>query len=321
VDVRALAARTRSVTGSAPIQAPSAAELSGVHARRDSVVGARMTPPPTTSNAQLPNLFWGVLGCLSTLVVGFAALWGLASSGRLPGMSGAVTPSLVALRAGSTGVLDRGRIQVEQIAPVAPAGVVPVSAHSEARRAPARERPAGVAAAAVPHSPKPAPSPAAPKPAAATEDDESESPAKPAAPPPGRRAAREAVVAAEPSDQPAARETAPAEPAVRAPAVLREISGDEDEERHEALPRDVVEAALKALTPKVRRCFIKFQIPGNAQVRVVATPAGGPADSVNVSGDFEGTPTGDCVEAEVAAASLPQFKGGPVRLNHTYQLR
>src|SRR5438876_4659149 len=74
-DVRALAARTRSVTGSAPMQAPSAVELSGVRARRDSVVGARVTPQPIATAAQLPNVFWGVLGCLSTLVVGFAGLW------------------------------------------------------------------------------------------------------------------------------------------------------------------------------------------------------------------------------------------------------
>jgi hypothetical protein len=96
---------------------------------------------------------------------------------------------------------------------------------------------------------------------------------------------------------------------------------DDDQPAHEPAPREVVEEALKALAPRVRRCFIKFQIPGKAQVRLVAAPTGGGAESLTVGGDFEGTPTGDCIAGEVGAASLPSFKGAPVKVNHTYVLR
>jgi hypothetical protein len=71
----------------------------------------------------------------------------------------------------------------------------------------------------------------------------------------------------------------------------------------------------------VRRCFIKFQIPGSAQVKLVATPEGGEAEGVTVSGEFEGTPTGECVAAAVSAAPLPAFKGNALRLSHVYVLR
>ncbi|MDB4980522.1 MAG: hypothetical protein JWM82_1274, partial [Myxococcales bacterium] len=59
--------------------------------------------------------------------------------------------------------------------------------------------------------------------------------------------------------------------------------------------------------------------PARAAV-LLATPAG-TAESVNVTGDFEDTPTGLCVEAVVAGAKLPTFKGAPLKLSQSYQLR
>src|SRR5262249_3528774 len=111
------------------------------------------------------------------------------------------------------------------------------------------------------------------------------------------------------------------------PAAAREQATDDEtpssltDRRHDpAANRATIEAALNALTPRVRRCYFKFQIPGSAQVKLVATPSGS-IESVAVAGDFEGTPTGDCVAAELAAATLPTFKGGSLRLNHTFVLR
>jgi hypothetical protein len=65
---------------------------------------------------------------------------------------------------------------------------------------------------------------------------------------------------------------------------------------------------------------VKYQIKGIARVRLVATPAG-TAESVNVTGDFEDTPTGMCVESVIAGAKLPTFKGPPLKLSQSYQLR
>src|SRR5262245_6491246 len=70
-DANSMAARARSRTGSVSI--PGVAQPFG-----SPPVMSSSPPPP---KAELPNLFWGVLGCLSMLVVGFAGLWLAASSG------------------------------------------------------------------------------------------------------------------------------------------------------------------------------------------------------------------------------------------------
>ena len=73
-DVKALASKARPETGG-PVLRRNPAELSGVRPRRDSVVGMRLTPPPRATGGDLPNWLWGVLGCLSVLLVGFAGLF------------------------------------------------------------------------------------------------------------------------------------------------------------------------------------------------------------------------------------------------------
>jgi hypothetical protein len=42
---------------------------------------------------------------------------------------------------------------------------------------------------------------------------------------------------------------------------------------------------------------------------------------VSVTGEFEDTPTGMCVEGVVSSAKLPSFKGPPLKLSQSYQLR
>src|SRR5436309_15914724 len=63
VDVKAMAAAARADSGR--VVAPNPSDISGVVARRDSVVGARVTPPPPAPSGQLPGWFWGMVGCLS----------------------------------------------------------------------------------------------------------------------------------------------------------------------------------------------------------------------------------------------------------------
>jgi hypothetical protein len=85
-------------------------------------------------------------------------------------------------------------------------------------------------------------------------------------------------------------------------------------------PADRVDAALDELQPKVRECFHRFQIRGVAQVNLTVAPSGSVQSSALI-GDFEGTPTGECVIKELASAALPPFKGGPVRVTHQYVFR
>ena len=98
-DVKALASKARSETGG-PVLRRNPAELSGVRPRRDSVVGMRLTPPPRATGGDLPNWLWGVLGCLSVLLVGFAGLFFLGRSGKLGPLLGEAA-SLVGADAGA----------------------------------------------------------------------------------------------------------------------------------------------------------------------------------------------------------------------------
>jgi hypothetical protein len=317
IDLRALAARSRFDTDSGV--SPNPSELSGVRVRRDSVVGARVTPPPRMVVPDLPNWFWGALGCLSVLVVGFGVLL-LVGRGDGGGAAQATSRETAAVpttapvqKWGAPAPAAGARIQVEPLAaaPAPPAAPPVVATRAELRRPRGRSWAARAAAAAAAAT-------------AAKAQDAKAQPAKAAAESAGDGDDDQAAGAEEPAAKaPAAREVAPAPRETRTAAEVAVLGDPADEEQpaREPAPREVVEEALKALSPRVRKCFIKFQIPGKAQVRLVATPSGGGAESVTVSGDFEGTPTGDCVAAEVGAASLPSFKGGPIKLGHTYVLR
>jgi len=301
MDPRMAMARQRARTGSAP--AVSAAALAQAQAARRGYAAA-------SSSAALPNWFWGLMGCMSVLVVGFAGLWWATTSGLVFGRVDLASGSENG-RTGSSSTA-RGQIQVEQIGspPPPPAAVV---ARNEARRMAPRPRPA-VVPAGLPHSAK---VPATKLGAPAAADDKAAQGA-------GADNDSDEGAAADQAKQVAAvRDVSPA-PAAEAPsmpAVLRQISGPDDEEaKPRKSPTDVVKAGLTALAPRIRRCFYKFQIPGKAEVQLVATPAG-VAESVSVTGDFEGTPTGDCIADQVSAASLPSFTGSPVRMTYTYNLR
>jgi hypothetical protein len=183
-----------------------------------------------------------------------------------------------------------------------------VPAPAPAAAAPAAAPPPAAGAAKDDDAPDDSPAAAAPAPAAA-------------APETAKQAAARAALDDDADDSPAKTEATAAVPAApREQATDDETPTAADRHHDPAANRAAIEAALNALTPKVRRCYFKFQIPGSAQVKLVATPSGS-IESVAVAGDFEGTPTGDCVAAELAAATLPSFKGGSLRLAHTFVLR
>jgi hypothetical protein len=341
-DVKALAARARAETGG-PVLRQNPAELSGVRARRDSVIGMRLTPPPRATSSELPNWFWGVLGCLSVLLVGFAGLFVLGRSGQLGPLLGQAV-SLVATAPISAGPA------AAPVAPV-PAPAAPASTAAEpAVKEPQQPAPAAPAIEAERAGQAEHVEPAehvaratAPKHAAAAEpapvDDGAPTSAEESGVAKhGVHAAKARVANADDTSAPGADDNGantetpeakaapapaagPAPRPARAAAPATKAATTDGADDDASLPgQDDVERALDALAPKVRGCFVKYQIKGTARVRLVATPVG-KAESVNVTGDFEDTPTGLCVESILNDAKLPTFKGPSLKLSQSYQLR
>jgi hypothetical protein len=316
-DVKALAAKARETGG--PVLRRNPADLSGVRPRRDSVVGMRLTPPPRATGGDLSNWLWGVLGCLTVLLVGFAGLFFLGRTGKLGPLLGEAaalvgapsTPAAAATPPAPAEPAPVAPAVVEEPAP-APAAHAPGEHagrpehdHAHAVNAPPGQPAAPPAAAEAPSAPMAAAEPAVPdEPGAAKRGR--------AAAPKGKGKESEAPAAAEDDG---AGDTA----AKQARAVAAPKAADEDDD-DSAPGQDDVEKALDALAPRVRGCFVKYQIKGTARVRLVATPAG-KAESVNVTGEFEDTPTGNCVESILSEAKLPSFKGPPLKLSQSYQLR
>ncbi|HVU51906.1 MAG TPA: hypothetical protein VHL80_14515, partial [Polyangia bacterium] len=151
--------------------------------------------------------------------------------------------------------------------------------------------------------------------------DDTGAPKRPRAATKGKPKEGEAPAAAEDDGAGADDAKAPARIArAAAPAPKAAAPGDDSDDDSSPPGQDDVEKALDALAPRVRACYLKYQIRGTARVRLVATPAG-KAESVDVTGDFEDTPTGNCIVLVVSDAKLPTFKGPPLKMSQSYQLR
>jgi hypothetical protein len=326
-DVKALAAKARETGG--PVLRQNPAELSGVRPRRDSVVGMRLTPPPrATGGGELPNWLWGVLGCLTVLLIGFAGLFFLGRTGKLGPLLGeaaslvgapATTPAAPPAPAPAAAPEPPAPAIVAK-EPEAPAPEAKHAARAEhehaAREAPAAEAPAP--AAAEPAAPAAAEAPSAPVAAAEPAAADDTTAKRPRA---AKSKAKEGEAPATADDDSAGDDKAAAKPARAAAAPKAAAAAADDSDDDSSLPgQDDVEKALDALAPRMRGCYLKYQIKGTARVRLVATPAG-KAESINVTGDFEDTPTGNCIESILSEAKLPSFKGAPLKLSQSYQLR
>src|SRR5262249_47410979 len=123
--------RSRPQTGSAP---SFTGELAA-GARRRPATGSLPAPPASA----LPTWFWGLIGCMSVLVIRFAGLGWAWGSGVLLGGRAEVASGDGSR--GAAGAARRGQIQVEQMdspPPPAPAAI----ARNEARRVVPHPRPA-----------------------------------------------------------------------------------------------------------------------------------------------------------------------------------
>jgi hypothetical protein len=98
-------------------------------------------------------------------------------------------------------------------------------------------------------------------------------------------------------------EAASDEPSGTAPKTLKELR-----------------SALARLQNRVVACHQRFQVDGVADVRVAVNPSG-TVESASLAGEFEGTPTGDCIVRLVTAASFPAFDGTEsVKVSHSFSL-
>jgi hypothetical protein len=75
-----------------------------------------------------------------------------------------------------------------------------------------------------------------------------------------------------------------------------------------ALSRNDVQSAMRGIQPKVNECYKQFGKGGPADVKVTVSERGA-VTAVALSGPFEGTPTGSCVERAVRSARFPESAG------------
>jgi hypothetical protein len=325
VDMRTLAATARA--GATPPAVSDASELSGAVGRRDSVVGVRVVEP---ASGGVPGWVWGGFGCLLVLGVGLGGMLVASDS----------------MKAGLVDLVTRARSTVAAVEPPPPVpafvpsgAVVEPLQNGAVAKGSAPRLPSGQRAAANPaaHPSDTTRAPRAPRArraapqAAAPEAADDESAVAASSSQEGGEPEAEAVEGKPTRTNPARPETkgsidsllasAAKEPeAVEAAPVPRaEKSAEESASDPAAVLKDL-KTTMEGLQPRMRQCFRKFQIPGVAEVKVLVAPTGS-LESSSIRGEFEGTPTGECVINELASTSFPSFKGGPLRVTHSYVLR
>lgn len=306
IDIRAMAAATLA-------KSPS------VGARSDSLPGIPSAPVFSTMSAPIllpaapagpPKWLWGVVALAIIAVLGFIGVGVLFFLNR-PAVT-AVAPSPAAP------------------APVAaPAtGTAPTSAALPAPGAPA---PAAAPVAA-------APAPAAPVAAAATpaaadkkpsKDRIASKPGKPSAPvgkapevvpPPVSDAKKVASAKRNTSDaiddllNRASPESSPKRAAREEPAA------EKDDGLPEQLDKSAIISGMSKIKGKVLGCYDQYKSPGQANVSV-SIARSGKVSSATVTGAFDGTPTGSCIERAVKTASFPPFKGATQTITYPFVLR
>jgi outer membrane biosynthesis protein TonB len=84
------------------------------------------------------------------------------------------------------------------------------------------------------------------------------------------------------------------------------------------LTRSEIQAAMKAVQPRVNDCGRQFQASGAAELKVTVGEDGA-VKSVNVTGVFAGTPTAECLQRAVKSAAFPPSTG--LRFDYPISLR
>jgi hypothetical protein len=85
---------------------------------------------------------------------------------------------------------------------------------------------------------------------------------------------------------------------------------DAKPEKTELSSKDVREG-LSKIDGKAKGCYGKYSVSGTAKVKLTIDPSGN-VTKATATGEFAGTPTGDCVSAAVKSASFPPWTGAPM---------
>lgn len=310
-DMKALAASARSAATPSPKARPLG--LSGVVGRRDSVVGMRIHEP-APSAAGL-SWAWVVAGCLAVLAPGAAGAWwylnhlaapppGIAT--RLP-----AAPPPAAAPSPTPAVAAPTPAEAVEIKPIAHEAAQHDPTNAEPSQKIARaDQPSGKAERALHRHAGDAAKRANQGQGAAGDDNAVATADEPEANSPPAGADKEK----DKEDKP--------EKAEKAAAPEKPAEAAEEEPAPSGPPKTVRElkAALNRLQSKVGLCHNRFEVDGTAQVAVLVSPSG-TVESIHLKGDFEGTPTGDCIVRQVSSASFPTFDGSDaIRISHSFSL-
>jgi cytochrome c556 len=309
-DMKALAAAA-SRPAPVPTLQERGPELSGmIGGGRHSVVGARIDDraPLSALSAGL-SWTWLAAGCAAVLVPGLIGVWILARSS--PAAAERTSVAVVAPAAAPVAVAEPPAppVQIEPMArlpamvpdtePAAPAARGPVHYYRHRRYRGASPAALAAMAAASATGANTGAAGAAAAPAATAADQ------APADSPEGadNTAAAQGETPAAEKPKKAVEAAAPEEATGAAPKTLKELR-----------------SALARLQNRVVACHQRFQVDGVADVRVAVNPSG-TVESASLAGEFEGTPTGDCIVRLVSAASFPSFDGTEsVKVSHSFSL-
>ena len=110
-------------------------------------------------------------------------------------------------------------------------------------------------------------------------------------------------------------------PAAKKAAAREESSGGgEDSSLPDQLDKGQIVSGMQKIKGRVGSCFDQYKVPGMANVAVTISGSGR-VSSASVTGQFAGTPTGDCVARAAKSASFPKFKGSPQSIVYPFILR
>ena len=316
IDIRAMAASTLAASPSSPSSAGGKSDdLPGLgNAPVFSPMAAPILMPAAPSGP--PKWMWAILG------VGVMAVLGIVIVGFLLLTRKPVEPTVVAAAPATT------------VAPAAAAaGTAPAATAGTpaAGAAPAAAQPSAAVAANEPKSDDAkkhgAKTPRADKATKVAKNDapaakaETPPPAAPvAAAPPPRKSGKHDELDDLLNQGSKGGDDAP-KPARKAAAAREEPSGGgADESLPDQLDKSAIVAGMSRVKPRVIGCFDQFKVPGTANVAITIN-GGGRVSTANVTGQFAGTPTGECVAKAAKSASFPKFKGAAQSIVYPYILR
>jgi hypothetical protein len=99
-----------------------------------------------------------------------------------------------------------------------------------------------------------------------------------------------------------------------------EKKAEPGEDLPDTLNPDQIKSGMSSVKGRVMGCYDKYDVAGVARLSVTIGKAG-KITHATVTGEFAGTPTGECVSAAVKTASFPRFKGKPLSINYSYLLK